>query len=122
MGAAEHDGAVAWVSHLPQLLSSLLAATVNVNEGGGAMLGLAGGGYKDMTRLAQSSWDVWRDIIATNAGPVAEALAVFAEQLTAVRREVFRLKSDGDAEARFTRDLFEQASRPPAPRAFGRRK
>ena len=42
MRADNHDRAVAWVSHLPQLLSSILAATVNGHDEGSAFLGLPG--------------------------------------------------------------------------------
>lgn len=119
MRADDHDRAVAWVSHLPQLLSSVLAATVNGHDEGSAFLGLAGGGYNDMTRLAKSSWSVWRDIVATNAAPIAEALDAVVAQLAAVREEVRRRAADGDGGLGVTGALFEKARQPPAAPAFG---
>jgi prephenate dehydrogenase len=64
MGIEDHDRAVALVSHLPQILSSLLAAQL---EGAPAeWLDLAGSGLRDTTRIAASSPDLWREIISAN--------------------------------------------------------
>lgn len=74
-GPEEHDMAVAAVSHLPQVLSSMMAAVVQESspdlEG---VLRLAGGGFKDMSRLAGSPGDLWVDILQGNAENVAELL------------------------------------------------
>ncbi len=86
--ALEHDRAMAVVSHLPQLLSSALAAAAQEQPDVNALLNLAGPGYRDMTRLAASSWSVWRDILATNPAPVARALNVLIDKLVAVRDEL----------------------------------
>ena len=72
MTAAAHDRAMAYFSHVPQLLSSALAATIKNQIDLDAKM--AGPGYHDMTRLAASPWSVWRDIFATNALPVSDAL------------------------------------------------
>lgn len=68
-----HDRNVAYLSHLPQLLSVWLMVTSGdaVGEGG---LKYAGRGFDEMTRLAASSSAVWQSIIATNADYIAEAL------------------------------------------------
>lgn len=95
--AAEHDQAMALVSHLPQLISSALAATVKAQSEADALQRLAGTGYRSMTRLAESSWGIWGDIFSTNAGPVANALDELLDKLAAVRDE-----------------LRQGASRPPA--------
>lgn len=64
MGIEDHDRAVALVSHLPQILSSLLAAQL---EGAPAeWLDLAGSGLRDTTRIAASNPDLWREIISAN--------------------------------------------------------
>jgi prephenate dehydrogenase len=63
--ATEHDRAVAQVSHLPQILSSLLAASLTSADA--ADLELAGSGLRDTTRLADSSHELWGQIIAGNA-------------------------------------------------------
>ncbi len=73
LGAQEHDQAVALVSHIPQLFSSLLSARlVDAQE---EALALAGQGLRDMTRIAGSDPGLWTAIVAGNAGPVAALLA-----------------------------------------------
>lgn len=86
--AAEHDRAMAFVSHLPQIMSSVLAATVNERADAAALLNLSGAGYRDMTRLAASSWGVWRDILQTNSAPMVAALDALTDKLNAVRDEL----------------------------------
>ena len=77
-----HDAAVARVSHVPQVLASVLAGWAGSTERHSeAALALAAGGFRDMTRLAMSSWDVWRDIVATNPSPIAEGLQDLSEAL-----------------------------------------
>jgi prephenate dehydrogenase len=80
MTAEEHDRAVARSSHLPQMLSTALASYLaSLNDP--AIAAAAGPGLADMTRLALSSHDIWRDIIATNGDFIAEELAAFRERL-----------------------------------------
>lgn len=65
MAVAEHDRAVALISHLPQIMSSALAAAL---EGAPAQwLDLAGSGLRDTTRIAASNSGLWREIISANA-------------------------------------------------------
>ena len=79
MGAAEHDAAVAAVSHVPQLLSSLLAARLeDLPE---SALALAGQGLRDTTRIAASDPRLWSAIVVGNAGPVAELLRAVRDDL-----------------------------------------
>jgi prephenate dehydrogenase len=85
MRAAEHDRALARLSHLPQLVSCALSSTVNESLEAGELSALAGHGYRDVTRLAASPWGIWRDILATNASEVADALDSLIPKLTAAR-------------------------------------
>ena len=73
MGADEHDHVMAYVSHLPQVVSSTLMAVVGreVTTDG---LQFAGPGLADTTRLAGSAPALWLDILATNAAHVGQAL------------------------------------------------
>jgi len=74
MRAAEHDKAVALISHLPQIMSSLLASQL---EGSPAeWLDLAGTGLRDTTRIAASNSELWSEIIVANH----EALAPLIEK------------------------------------------
>ena len=72
LGAAEHDAAVAAVSHMPQLVSSLVAARLEALPE--TALELAGQGLRDVTRIAASDPRLWSAIVVGNAGPVVELL------------------------------------------------
>ncbi|MCS7316585.1 MAG: prephenate dehydrogenase/arogenate dehydrogenase family protein [Bryobacterales bacterium] len=80
----EHDRVVAFTSHLPQLLSTALAATLARRLSRPEYLRACGPGLLDMTRLAASPFEIWRDILATNAAPVGEALEACLEVLRGV--------------------------------------
>jgi prephenate dehydrogenase len=80
MTPEEHDLAIAWVSHLPQLVSTALANAVRNCEPG-----IAGSGLRDMLRLAGSRYSVWESILETNRDMVDAALAGFIRELEAVR-------------------------------------
>jgi prephenate dehydrogenase len=107
--AAEHDRAMALVSHLPQLISSVLAATIDRQATADMLKRIAGTGYRDMTRLAESSWSMWGDIFATNAGPIANAVDEMLEQLVAVRDELRRGAAQTNPKLVKTGALFYQA-------------
>ncbi len=85
VSAAEHDRAVAFTSHLPQLASTALACTLAENLEDERHLGLAGPGLADMSRLALSSYDIWRDILDTNTGNIQHVLDVYIDKLTELR-------------------------------------
>ncbi len=72
MDADAHDQSVALVSHVPQLLSSLLAA--RLVHAPTSALGLAGQGLRDTTRIAASDPRLWTTILSENAGPVVKVL------------------------------------------------
>ncbi len=108
MSPAEHDRTMALISHLPQLLSSALAAVVDTELGEDSWRTLAGNGYTDMTRLAGSSWSIWRDIFATNATPVAHGIDLLLQRLIAVREELKAGASGGGEELPETRGLFDR--------------
>jgi prephenate dehydrogenase len=80
---AQHDALVAWSSHLPQLASTALAASLS--DRAIDAIQVAGPGLLDMTRLAMSSYDLWRDILDTNREAVAIALDAYIEKLQTLR-------------------------------------
>ena len=88
MTSNAHDRALTFISHLPQLLSSSLAVTVVDQKDADELLELSGSGFRDMTRLAGSSWSMWRDILETNHVQIATALDVFAGKLDILRGEL----------------------------------
>jgi prephenate dehydrogenase len=84
--AVAHDRAVAAVSHLPQLLSTALAslASEQVNQAH-LPLELAATGFRDVTRLADSSYAIWRDICLTNRENIVKALDAFIGKLEEIK-------------------------------------
>jgi len=94
MAAAEHDRAVALISHLPQIMSSLLASSL---EGAPAhWLDLAGGGLRDTTRIAASDSKLWREIISTNSQAIKPLLDRAISELTELAENLEDLeKVDG---------------------------
>lgn len=102
LAAVEHDRALSRLSHLPQLVSCALAATACEEIDEAELEALAGPGYRDMTRLAASPWDIWRDILDTNSEEVAAALDTLILKLNAAR-EGLRGESLANARALFGR-------------------
>lgn len=82
MEATEHDHAVAAVSHVPQLISSLLAARLISTSA--QEIALAGQGLRDTTRIAASDPSLWVQILSANAEQVAPVLKDFAADLASV--------------------------------------
>ena len=78
----EHDRIIAKISHLPQLLSTLLMAYC------GDSISKSGPGFATFTRLAGSSWQIWRDIIATNSNNIAEELEHFSAEVAQLSQEI----------------------------------
>src|SRR5207247_1643211 len=81
VAAAVHDRAVAFLSHLPQVIAWALAAAARGDAQAGRWLPLAGPGFHDMTRLARSPRGLWREILSQNDGEVARALGAFTRAL-----------------------------------------
>jgi prephenate dehydrogenase len=105
MTAVEHDRVMALVSHVPQIVSSALAAVTKDQPDADALVSLSGAGYRDMTRLASSSWSMWGDILATNSTETVAALDPLIGKLSAVRDEL-RECSERGGELNLTRSLF----------------
>ena len=85
LDAATHDRLVAWSSHLPQLASTALASVLS-DEAPEAVT-VAGPGLIDSTRLAMSSYDLWRDIIDTNRPEILRALDAYIDRLQSLRTD-----------------------------------
>lgn len=89
MPPSEHDHRVAFISHLPQLVAVAAAAAAQAGEEQvPGTLELAAGGFRDTTRIAGSSADIWLDILLTNQGPVLEALGAFRAALDGLEQAV----------------------------------
>jgi len=85
MSAAEHDRVMARLSHLPQLLAWTLFEAARSHAATRRRLGLAGSGFRDMTRLARSPRRMWREILAANRDEVSRALATLRRGLSPQR-------------------------------------
>lgn len=75
----EHDRGVALISHVPQVVSSIMAR--RFIDAPSAALGLAGQGVRDVTRVAASDPDLWVQILGANAAPVRDILLAYRDDL-----------------------------------------
>ncbi len=99
---SSHDRAVAFLSHLPQLLSTGLASLI-AEQGAEDFLPaeLAASGFRDVTRLAESPYNVWRDICLTNIENIQSALESLIEKLEDMKLHL----SDRELEREFKQAL-----------------
>ena len=89
MDAARHDELCAWVSHLPQMLSTALAALLEDTFGDAPEVAAIGGrALRETTRLGASPYSMWRDVAMTNTGPIADTLLALEQRLTHVRENL----------------------------------
>ena len=80
--AQHHDRLVAATSHLPHLVAAVLSTTVGTMvEGEPEAADFVGSGFRDTSRLAAGSPELWRDIFLSNDRNLARAIAVFVKQL-----------------------------------------
>jgi prephenate dehydrogenase len=86
---ATHDQLCAWISHLPQMISTALAAAL-VDEFGrnGNLLGAGGRALREMTRISASPYSMWRDIALTNKKNIREALLKLEQRLAHIRENL----------------------------------
>ncbi|MGH8029090.1 MAG: prephenate dehydrogenase, partial [Arenimonas sp.] len=74
MDPAQHDAVFAATSHLPHLLAYSFVDMLARLDARDEIFPNAGGGFRDFTRIASSSPEMWHDIVRANAGPVATLL------------------------------------------------
>jgi len=93
LAPARHDALVALVSHVPHLTAAtLMGIAASQAEEHSALLRLAAGGFRDMTRIAAGHPAIWPDICAENRDAILEGLDALTDALAAVRVAV----ADGD--------------------------
>lgn len=89
MEAERHDRLCAWISHLPQFVSTAMAAALEEEFGDDADVHAIGGrALREMTRLATSPYSMWRDIAITNESNVQEALLALEQRLAHLRENL----------------------------------
>ena len=85
MDAATHDSVVAAVSHLPQIAAVALMNTAGkYHPDAPTHLALAAGGFRDMTRIASSPFDMWKEILSANQKEISKALCIYIKQLNKI--------------------------------------
>jgi prephenate dehydrogenase len=88
MTAEEHDRVIAAASHLPQMVSTALAAALARRPDAAAVAANAGPGLTGMTRLALSGADIWQDIASTNRDEILGCLDALGAELAGLRQRV----------------------------------
>lgn len=83
-----HDDLLARLSHLPQLAASAVVDVARSQIDQGSLLGLAAGGFRDVTRIAASDPDLWVAIIRSNVQAVLDALEGMEQRLGDLRRDI----------------------------------
>ena len=104
MDAAAHDTVLASVSHVPHFLASVFMAQVAAANDADLRLSLAGTGFRDFTRIAAGSPEMWRDIFLANRQAVLSEVA----QVRDVLAQAEQALADGDGVKLF--DLLERAA------------
>jgi len=89
LAPAQHDALVAVVSHVPHLAAAtLMDLASNLGEEHAALLQLAAGGFRDMTRIAAGQPNIWPDICEDNAEAIVDTLDLLVDALRDMRRRV----------------------------------
>lgn len=86
--ADEHDQLCAWISHLPQLISTALAALLVDEYGNKPMLEVGGRALREMTRISASPYSMWRDITLTNKKNIQQTLLKLEQRLAHLRENL----------------------------------
>lgn len=89
LNPVDHDRFCAWVSHLPQMISTALAAVL-VDEFGpdAPLLDIGGRALRELTRISGSPYSMWRDIAITNKKNLGEALHKLEQRLAHIRENL----------------------------------
>ena len=113
MEAATHDRVAAAISHLPQMMATTLVGLVGrLNEEDQLSLKLAAGGFRGMTRIASSPYEMWGDICRTNARPIREMIDAYIADLGALRERIEDESLEADfAYANEVRDTIPKDSK-----------
>jgi len=98
-----HDLLCAWISHLPQMISTVLTSVLHEELGDDEVVMQIGGrALREMTRIGHSPYSMWRDIALTNSDNLEEVILRFEQQMTHLREN---LREPG------LRELFESANK-----------
>lgn len=119
----QHDYVTAAISHLPHIIASSLVNLVRESDSDdGTMKMIAAGGFKDITRIASSSPDMWQQICLTNTDNIIRLLNRYMDSLAALKEKLST--QDADIlydffnQARIYRDSFIEASSGPIKKSY----
>jgi len=100
---ARHDIVCAWISHLPQMISTALTSVLREELGDDeTVMQIGGRALREMTRIGHSPYSMWRDIALTNSENIEDVMLRFEQQMTHLREN---LKGPG------LREMFESANK-----------
>ena len=88
--AEAHDRIFAAVSHLPHMLSFALVSEIAARENAPELLAFAAGGFRDFTRIAASSPEMWRDVALQNRAALVVEIDRYQAQLAVFRELIER--------------------------------
>jgi prephenate dehydrogenase len=103
MSAEHHDRVFSAVSHLPHMLAYALVHMIATREDARELFSFAAGGFRDFTRIASSSPEMWRDIATANREALLADIAQFQQQLAELAKLI------GTADADQLGRIFETA-------------
>jgi prephenate dehydrogenase len=86
MTPADHDAIFAAVSHLPHVLAFALVDMLRARPNADTLFDFAGGGFRDFTRIAASSPEMWRDILEANRDALMGEIKSYSEMLSLLAR------------------------------------
>jgi prephenate dehydrogenase len=95
MPAERHDAILATVSHLPHLLAFALVEELALRPDAAEYFRFAAGGFRDFTRIASSSPEMWRDIAVANRATLLEELRRYRGQVERLESLVAAADADG---------------------------
>jgi prephenate dehydrogenase len=102
----KHDAVMAELSHTPQLIASAMASGLSEKDLlAGNFQHLAGPGFRDMTRIAASSWSMWKDIFTSNTSEIQASLRRFESRIGQIRQSLNTAPNLSELES-----VFEQGA------------
>lgn len=96
----KHDIEVAMVSHIPHLLAvALTLAVQEASKEGESAITLAGRSFRDVTRIADSSPEMWKEIMVRNSEAILEGLTLYEENIKTLKESLHHKDGEAIAEA-----------------------
>ena len=120
---SEHDYATGAISHLPHVIAAALVNLVkSEDENSGVMKLIAAGGFRDITRIASSSPEMWKAICLTNGANIVSLLDKYIDTLEDIKKDIVSAEGDNIgnffARSKDYRDSFEVTSDVPMTKVF----